>query len=179
MIPARCTPPLLLSAAFAACVAGALAGCAPSATFVSAEAPPNAAVDVAFANGIPAVSDALRRAMGRSGITVKPGLDDARVVGVRQQVPYVGAGATDPAPGELPVYRVTATVTRREVTRVRAIVEVLCPACDGTTPYEWEYPTDVLRHVIDGAREILRERGGRVAYPPRHRPARWRPPRQQ
>ena len=156
-----------------------LTSCAPSATFVSAEPPHDVEVSASFTSGAPAVTNALRLALGRSGITPDP-VDAAenRVIGVRQQVPYVGAGASNPAPGQLPVYTVTAVVTPGERTHVRLSVIVQCPACDGSTPYEWEYPVDVVRNVLERTRRMLGERGTTVDYPPRHRPTAWRPLRQ-
>jgi hypothetical protein len=116
--------------------------------------------------------------MLRSGLTLFPGEGDPdALIASRQQVPYVGRGAGPPAPGPLPVYRVTATITRQDDTHVRVSLDVVCPACNGKVPYEWQYPGDLLREVLDGARRILSEKDARVSYPPRHRPARWRPPK--
>jgi hypothetical protein len=152
------------------------AGCASTSTFVSVEPPPGAVVEASFTSGAPEVVDALLKAMSKAGLTVDVrGEGGDRVVGVRQQVPFVGKGTTAPAAGALPVYRLTAAVTSRGQTLVTASVEVLCKSCDGETPYEWEYPTDLLRTVIEGACHLLGERGHRVTYPPRHRPAEWRP----
>jgi hypothetical protein len=100
------------------------------------------------------------------------------VVGTKQQVPYVGDGAGAPAEGPLPVYRLRATIARRgSDTHVRATIAAVCQTCDGKTPYEWEYPGDLLRKVLEGARRDLNEKRVRVSYPPRYKPVRWRPPR--
>jgi len=162
--------------ALVALCCAAIAGCAPTATFVSPDPPPGVTVETVFGKSVPAVTAAFEKAMRRTDVTLQqrpPG--GGAVVGTRQQVPYVGEGVDVPAPGALPVYRVTAVVTERRDTRVRASVDVICPACDGVTPYEWEYPTNLLRAVVEKARDILQERGHQVAYPPRHRPAKWRP----
>jgi hypothetical protein len=155
------------------------AGCAPSATFVSTEPPPQVEVVADFTSSSTAVTSALRRAMIRSGITLEAaGPERNRVVGVRQQVPYVGGGAVDPAPGRLPFYSVTGVVTVDEQTRVRLTVDARCQTCDGSTPYEWEYPVDVLRAVLERTREALGEGRLRVEYPRRYKPAKWQPPRE-
>ncbi len=154
----------------------ALGGCGGTATFVSATPPPQMSADAWYRSSVPAVKAAVRQAMLDARIMVDPAAgDDATVVGKKQQVPYVGKGAGEPVPGPLPVYRITATITTQGDTHVRASVDVLCPNCSGKVPYEWEYPVDVLRDIVNGAREFLGEKRVRASYPPRHEPVRWRP----
>ncbi len=167
-----------LVSALAACAffSVALGGCGGTATFVSAMPPPQVSADAWYESSVPAVGAAVRQAMLDARITVDPASgDSATVVGTKQQVPYVGKGAGEPAPGPLPVYRVTATITSQGDTHVGASVDVLCPTCIGKVPYEWEYPGDVLRGIFDRASELLNEKGVRVSSPPRHKPVRWRP----
>ena len=173
-------PPVrALVVALAACLSlpVALGGCGGPATFISATPPPDVFAEVWYKSPIPAVRDAVRQAMLDARITVDAAAgNDAEVIGAKQQVPYVGEGAGEPTPGPLPVYRVTATLTKQGDTHVRASVDVACPTCNGKVPYEWGYPDDLLRDIFDGASRILNERSARVSYPPRHRPVRWRPP---
>ena len=156
----------------------ALGGCGGTATFVSATPPPDVSADAWFSSSVPAVKRAVASAMLRAGLTLFPGEGDVdTLIGSKQQVPYVGKGGGEPAPGRLPVYRVTATFTRQGDTHVRMSIDVLCPTCNGKFPYEWQDPSDLLRDVFDGARRTLNEKQTRVSYPPRYRPVRWRPPR--
>jgi hypothetical protein len=162
-----------------AMLALALSGCGAAATFTSAVPPPDATAEAWYRSDAPAVRSAIVRAMRDAMITVDPASGDAgTVVGTRQQVPYVGEGGVEPAAGPLPAYRLRVTTARRATdTHVLATVSAVCRTCDGKTPYEWEYPGDLLKDVLEGAREILGEKRVRVSYPPRHRPVRWRPPR--
>ena len=171
-------PVALISALTAsALLSVALVGCGGSATFVSVHPPPGVSADASYRSSVPEVRAAVASAMLDARITVDPAAgDDATVVGMKQQVPYVGKGTGEPVPGPLPVYRVTVTMTRQGDTHVRASVDVLCPTCNDKVPYEWEYPCDLLRDIFDGAPVILNERRGRVSYPPRHKPVRWKPP---
>ena len=173
-------PVRTLVAALAVCafLPVALGGCGGPGTFISATPPPDVSADAWYKSSVPAVRAAIRQAMLNARITVDPAGDDAgAVVGTKQQVPYVGKGAGEPAPGPLPVYRFSVTITRQGDTHVRTSVDVVCPTCGGKVPYEWEYPDDLLRDIFDGARRILSEKRTRVNYPPRYRPVRWRPPR--
>jgi hypothetical protein len=128
-----------------------------------------------FDSPVQAVRDAMAVAMARAGIAIEG--DDAELVGVKQQVPHVGRGAGEPAPGPLPVYRIRVTFARDGGTRVRARLEPVCPACNGKTPYVWQYPGDLLRDVFEETRQALGEREARFSYPARHKPVRWRPPK--
>ena len=160
------------------CVALALlAGCAGPATFVSPEPPREAYVDAVFPRTIERVRVAVREAMIGSGLTIVPEETSRTVVvAERTQVPYIGEDAGAPAAGPLPVYRVRAALSARGPdTHVRVAVVPRCPACDGSTPYEWEYPVDLIRSVLDATRSKLGHRGPRIQYPPRFVPRRWRP----
>lgn len=167
---ARAVPAALFLAAIA------LAGCGAPATFVSVTPPPDLDADAWYGSSLPAVRTALRRAMVETGLTLGDDAGEATVVGLRQQVPYVGEGAGDPVPGRLPVYRLTARLSSEGGTRVRVHVSVVCDVCDGATPYEWEYPGDIVRNVFERTRRMLGERHARYACPERYRPPRWRPP---
>jgi len=167
---------LVLALAACAFLPVALGGCGGTATFVSATPPPQVSADAWYVSSDPVVRDAIWQAMLAGRIVVDPArCDSATVVGTKQQVPYVGEGADEPAPGPLPVYRVTAIITNQGDTHVQASVDVLCPNCGGKVPYEWEYPVDVLRDIVNGAREFLGEKRVHASYPPRHEPVRWRP----
>ena len=163
-------------------VAGAIVlllvvGCGGPATFVSPDPPPDTAADAWFLSGVPAVRSALRRAMTEHGMMIDSGESSATaVVGVRQQLPYVDEASGRPASGPLPAYRVRAALSRERETHVRLTVGADCRSCDGVTPYEWQYPGDVTRAVLERTRSILGERRPRFAYPPRYRPIRWRRP---
>jgi hypothetical protein len=152
-------------------------GCAGPSTFVSPDPPAPAQVDASFPNDPAAVHLALSRAMELAGISIVPGESTATVaVAEKHQLPYIAEEAGAPAAGRLPVYRMRALLSRRGVeTHVRIVVEPLCPACDGTTPYEWEYPIDLIRSVLERTRSSLGHRGPRIQYPPRFVPRRWRP----
>jgi hypothetical protein len=153
------------------------AGCGP-ATFVSTQPPPDVHAEAWFRSPVAKVESALRQAMSEDGLSLEPEDAAAVVVGVKQQLPYVDEESGQPASGPLPVYRLRATITRADETRVEIVLDPKCVACDGQTPYEWEYPCDVIRSILDRTRRILRENRARVSYPPRYRPARWhRPPR--
>ena len=167
---------LVSTLAVCAFLSVALGGCGGTATFVSATPPPQVSADAWYESSIPVVRDAVWQAMLADGIAVDPAhCGSATVIGTKQQVPYVGKGTGGPAPGPLPVYRVTATITNQGDTHVRAFIDVLCPSCTGKVPYEWEYPVDILRDLVNGAREFLGEKRVRASYPPRHKPVRWRP----
>ncbi len=167
---------LVLALAACAFLPVALSGCGSTATFVSVTPPPQVSADAWYESSVPAVRDAVWQAMLAGRIAVDPDRSDGTsVVGTKQQVPYVGSGAGEPAPGPLPVYRITATITNQGDTHVRASIDVLCPTCGDNVPYEWEYPVDVLRDIVNGAREFLGEKRVRASYPPRRKPVRWRP----
>ena len=156
----------------------AVAGCGGTATFVSAEPPPDTAADAWFLSGVPAVRSALRQAMTEHGMSVDPKTSSPSVVGAfKPQLPHVDEASGAPAAGPLPTYRIRATLSRARETHVRLLVKAECPACDGLTPYEWQYPGDVVRSVFERTRSILGERRPRFAYPPRYRPPRWAPRR--
>ena len=149
-------------------------GCAGPARFVSPEPPPDTTAEAWFASGPPAVRAALVAAMESQGIAIDAAAcSPTTVVGVRHQLPYVDETSGGPARGTLPAYRLRAVLERRDHTHVRLTVRVHCPACDGVTPYEWEYPGDVIRRVLDRVRRALGERRPRFAYPARYRPAPW------
>lgn len=172
------SPVRVLVSLLAACAVlpMALGGCGGTATFVSAHPPPRVSADAWYESSVPVVRDAVWQAMLAGRIAVDPDRSDGTtVVGTKQQVPYVGKGAGEPAPGPLPVYRITATITDQGDTHVRTSIDVLCPNCSGKVPYEWEYPVDVLRDIVNGAREFLGERRVHASYPPRHEPVRWSP----
>jgi hypothetical protein len=154
----------------------AAAGCGP-ATFVSAEPPPETHAEAWFASSLAKVEGALNRAMFENGLSVDSSTSTGEVVATKQQLPFVDEESGQPASGPLPLYRLRARITRPGQTHVKVVLTAECRACDGETPYEWEYPGDVIRAVLDDTRKILREKRARVAYPPRCRPVRWhRPP---
>jgi hypothetical protein len=161
-----------------ACAAVALSvGCAGPSTFVSPDPPRGAHVDAWFPEPLERVRFAIGQSMVLAGMTVVPS-EDARTVAVaeKHQLPYIGEDAGAPAPGRLPVYRMRAVLSERGVdTHVRVTVEPHCPACNGTTPYEWEYPVELLRDVLERTRSKLGHRGPRIRYPPRYVPPRRRP----
>jgi hypothetical protein len=161
------------------CLLLALSGCGAAATFISTTPPPDKTAEAWYGSPVWEVEAAIKQAMRGARIAVDPAAGGPGVVvGTKQQVPYVGRGAGEPAPGPLPVYRVRTVITRPgDVTHVGASIEVVCPSCGSTTPYEWEYPGDLFRDIFEGARRVLSDRGARVSYPPRHEPVRWRPPK--
>lgn len=162
---------LLLAACFMAS-----AGCGGPATFVSPDAPPDTNADAWFASGVPKVRSALQQAMMETGLV--PGVGPAGVVvGKKPQLPYVDEESGEPASGPLPVYELRATLTRPGETRVHVVLHVSCAACNGRTPYEWEYPGDVIRKVLERTKRILRESRTRFEYPVRYRPPPWHRPR--
>ena len=170
--------------AAAATLAGAasllvsLSGCGAPATFTSAVPPPDVTAEAWYESPAPAVSDALAEAMVQAAITIDASASGpGELVGSKQQVPYVGRGAVEPAPGPLPVYRVRMNVDGTGGTHVRANIEVVCPTCSDDVPYVWEYPGHLLRNVFEGAQRLLGEKRVRASYPPRHKPVRWRCPR--
>lgn len=164
-----------------ACALALACGCGGPATFVSPTPPPGTTGDAWYARPPASVRTALGTAIAESGLV----LDDSRtdrntLVGSRQQVPYVGDGAGELAAGPLPLYRVTVGLSSDgSETHVRATVQVVCSACDGSTPYEWEYPSDVIRSIFEKTRKILGVGKPRYRYPARHVPPKWRPPRRR
>jgi hypothetical protein len=153
------------------------AGCGGPATFVSPDPPPDTTADAWFLSGVPAVGAAVRQAMTEHGMAIDAAKSSATVVvASRQQLPYVDESSGRPASGPLPAYRVRAVLSRAGETRVRLTIAADCRACDGATPYEWQYPVDLTRRVFERTRAILGERRPRFAYPPRYRPVRWRRP---
>jgi hypothetical protein len=164
-----------------ACAALALAvGCAGPSTFVSPDPPPQTHVDARFPNAVDPVRMAIRDGMAKAGMSII-GEECSRFVLVadRRQLPYIGEDAGEPASGPLPILRMRAVVSPKDtdshVTHVRVTVEPVCRACDGATPYEWEYPVELIRDVLEHARKRLKHRGPRIAYPPRYLP----PPRRR
>ena len=153
-----------------------VAGCAGPATFVSPEPPHEAHADALFPRTIERVRVAVGEAMVESGLTIVPeGTSRTLVVAEKTQLPYIGEDAGAPAAGPLPVYHLRAALSRRGAdTHVRVVVAPLCPACDGSTPYEWEYPVDLIRGVLEKTRSKLGRRGPRIHYPPRFLAPRWR-----
>jgi hypothetical protein len=162
---------------FAGAALALAAGCAGPSTFVSPEPPARAQVDASFPNDLPAVRLAVTQAMDLAGLAPLPGEGNPTViVAEKHQLPYIAEDAGAPAAGPLPLYRMRATLSRRGVeTHVRIVVQPECPACNGTTPYEWEYPVDLIRRVLERTRSTLGHRGPRIDYPPRFVPRRWRP----
>ncbi len=152
-----------------------LSGCAGPSTFVSSEPPPETAADAWFLSGIPAVRAAVRQAMIDHGVTLDAAKSGPTVlVGSKEQLPYVDEETGEPAAGPLPVYVVRAAISRPGDTHVRLQVRAECGACDGETPYVWEYPSDLIRAILEETRTALHERHPRIVYPPRYRPPRWR-----
>ena len=173
-------PLLAIAAALVAgaLILAALTGCGGAASFTSTERPPDSTSEAWYESPAPAVRAALAEAMVGAGITIDETAGDAgMVVGTKRQLPYTGRRAPDSPPGPLPLYRVSATVSNRGDTHVRAQFQAVCTSCGGKTPFVWEYPGDVLRDVFEGAGRLLSEKSQRVTYPPRHEPVRWRPPR--
>ena len=155
-----------------------LSGCGAPATFTSAVPPPDVTAEAWYESPAPAVSGALAEAMLRAAIAVDASESEHGVlVGAKQQLPYVGRGAAEPAPGPLPVYRVRVHVEGTGGAHVRADIDVVCPACSQEVPYVWEYPGHLLRSIFEDARRLLGEKRVRATYPPRYRPVRWRCPR--
>lgn len=154
-----------------------VAGCAGPATFVSPEPPHEAHADALFPRTIERVRAAVAETMVESGLTIVPEETSRTVVvAEKTQLPYIGEDAGAPAAGPLPVYRVRAALSRRAAdTHVRVAVLPQCAACDGSTPYEWEYPVDLIRSILEQTRSKLGHRGPRIHYPPRFVPRRWRP----
>lgn len=160
-----------------ACAALTLAvGCAGPSTFVSPDPPRGTHADARFPNKTEEVRLAVTQAMVVAGMSIVPGESTSTAtVGEKHQLPYIGEDAGEPAAGPLPVYRMRAVLSRRGVdTHVRVAVEPHCPACNGTTPYEWEYPVELIRTVLERTRKTLGHRGPRIHYPPRFVPRRWR-----
>jgi len=152
-----------------------LTGCAGPSTFVSPEPPPETHADAWFLSGMPRVHAALRNAMAAAGMSVvTEECSPTVVVAERHQLPYIDEDVGAPAAGPLPVYRMRAVLSRPGDTHVRIAVRPHCTACDGTTPYEWEYPVDLIRTVLEDARRSLAERRPRFRYPPRYTPPRRR-----
>lgn len=163
-----------------AALAAALAvgGCAAPATFVSTEPPPDVAAEARYASPLPGVRAALAASLNDAGLGLVAGRSHAtRLVATRPQLPHVDSGLDQPARGALPVYVVTLLLDRSEgETHVRARLAV-DHLGDRSAPYAWEYPSDLLERVFDGARRTLRERARRWSLPPRYRSAHpWRPP---
>jgi hypothetical protein len=161
-----------------ACAAVALAaGCAGPSTFVSPDPPQGAQVEASFPRPIERVRSAIVQSMGaaRLSIIVTEG-GPTVVVAEKHQLPYIAKDAGAPPTGPLPFYRMRAVLSRRGAdTHVRVTVEPSCPACDGTTQYEWEYPVELVRDVLERTRSALGVRGPRILYPPRFVPRRRRP----
>lgn len=161
-----------------ACGAAALSvGCAGPSTFVSPDPPDGAQVDTWFPRPMERVRSAIAQSMSeaRLSITVAEG-GPTVVAAEKHQLPYIAEDAGAPPTGPLPVYRMRAILSPRSAgTHVRVTVEPSCPACNGTTPYEWEYPVDLIRDVLERTRSALGHRGPRIDYPPRFVPRRRRP----
>jgi len=147
-----------------------LAGCAGPATFVASEPPPETGVDAWFASPPAKVRGALAQSMIEEGFSVEPGASPKAVVGTKRQVPYVDEESVEPASGPIPFYALRAVIARDGETHVRLTVHPECASCDGTSLYEWEYPVDLMRDVVERSRKMLREKRPRVVYPPRYRP---------
>jgi hypothetical protein len=162
---------------FAGVALALAAGCAGPSTFISPNPPAPVEVDAFFPNGLPAVRAAVTQAMDLAGLAPVPGESSPTVaVAEKHQLPYIAEDVGAPVAGPLPAYRMRAMFSRRGAeTHVRVVVEPQCPACNGTTPYEWEYPVDLIRRVLERARSTLRPHGPRIDYPPRFVPRRWRP----
>jgi len=152
------------------------AGCGGPATFVSADPPPSTSADAWYAAGIPAVRVALARAMESEGLTVSTGTGATIIVGRKHVVPYIDDETSAPAAGPLPLYVLEATLGRAAETHVRATLNVRHGA-DHDVPFEWEYPTDLIRRVFERARDNLHEPRAKLRVPPRYRAPRWRRPR--
>jgi len=158
----------------AACAVALLAGCGGPATFVSLDPPPATTADAWFAAGAPAVRDALLLALTSEGFSLDSG-GPKTLVATKHAVPYIDEETAAPVSGPLPVYVLEGTVARPNQTHVRLVLSV---RHQGTrdAPFEWEYPTDVLRAVLDRTRDALREPRARYHLPPRFRAPRWRRP---
>lgn len=168
----------VVAATCAALAAGM--GCAGPATFVSADPPPDVDAEAWYASAMPAVRSALERAMIDAGMIVdRDASSQTKIVASKQQMPHIGEGTDEPAAGPLPVYRLTAELSRPGDTHVLATLVVRCAACNGETAYQWEYPGDVVRRVFEETRKILKERSPRYRYPPRFVAPPWRPPRRR
>ncbi|MBD3366607.1 MAG: hypothetical protein GF405_00365 [Candidatus Eisenbacteria bacterium] len=151
--------PLLFMAALAA------GGCAGGSTFVSTTPPPDTSGDAWFIADAPRVRNAVARSMQEHGFALDAGTGGAVVAGTKPQLVAEGR----PADGR-PVYRLRCIITRQGDTHVRATVAPQCAVCDGTTEFEWEYPADLVRGVLERTRTLLGERRARIDYPPRYRP---------
>ena len=162
--------PLAASAVVAVAL---LAGCGGPATFVSADPPPATTASAWFAAGVPAVRDALARAMASEGLTLDSTGGTTLLIGSKHAVPYIDDETTTPVAGPLPLYVLEATLARPKETHVRLVLLV---RDDGrpNVPFEWEYPSDLIRGVLDRARDHLREPRARYDVPPRYRAPRWR-----
>lgn len=159
----------LRSVAVLACAA-ALAGCGGPATFVSADPPPVTKAEAWFLSTVPNVHSAMRQAMVDNGLEVEPGAEEAQLVGTKKQLPFVDEDSQAPAEGPLPVYHVTADIKRTGETYVSLVLMPECSTCGGSTEYEWEYPGDILRDVLNEAQNILLESRARFVYQDRFRP---------
>lgn len=159
--------------------AGLAAGCGAPATFVSDVPPPDVETEIHFDSTLARVRSAIRVSALRNGLTIdEPRSTTAVVVASLHQLPYVGEGVLEPASGRLPFYVLTARLSSTGATGTDVAIGVeVRHVGDRGAPYEWRYPTDVLRSVLDDARKTLRERA-RCRLPDRYRPtARWEPPR--
>lgn len=153
-----------------------LAGCGGPATFVSDEPPPDAAGDAWFLSPIPSVRSAMKQAMIKQGMTIDPSVSTpTRLVGTKPQTPYVDEEAGGPAAGPLPVYVFKAVLSRPGDTHARVTVRAEMSGVSAGTPYEWEYPRDLMKRTFERTREILHERRIRYTLPPRPRVRPWHP----
>jgi len=154
----------------------AAAGCGGPATFVSTAPPPETSADAWFVCPPAKVRGAVRQAAVESGFSLNPGGPDHLVTGTKQQMPYIDEETSKPTTGPLPLYELTARITREEKTHIRLSIDPVCTACDGQTPYEWEYPVDLLRDIMQRTTGLLRGSKSRIVYPGRYRPPEWHRP---
>jgi hypothetical protein len=147
----------------AAVVAG---GCAGGATFTSTDPPPETTADAWFIASQPRVRNAAARAMQEHGFALDPDGGPALVVGTKAQRPADGQASSEKSP----TYLLRIVITREGDTHARATVLPECALCDGSREFEWEYPADVLRGVLERTRDLVGERRARLVLPPRHRP---------
>lgn len=168
---------VLLSPAGILVLAGA--GCSGPATFVAASPPPDVTAEAWFASPPVAVHRAMTIAMTDVGMSVDDvGSSAMALAATKNQLPHVSEDSGGPAPGSLPFYRLEAALSRTgSDVHVRATVRGVCQGCDGSTPYVWQYPEDLLRAVFERTRSILGERHVRFAFPGRYRPPAWATPR--
>jgi hypothetical protein len=161
------TAGLLLAAAW---------GCGAPATFVSTAPPPDAEGEAWFVSPLPAVRAALERAMIDRGLAVNAEASSPSVlVATKPQPPHITKNVAGPSSGPLPEYRVTATLARARDTHVTVTIDVRYSG-DGTFAYEWDYPTDIIRDVFEGAKRTLHEKSPRCRIPGRFKPPRRPPP---